>query len=79
MKFKSIVVLTLMLIVALFSVQNAEVITVRFLVWHFTLSQALVILLAAFCGALAGLVVGTLSGLRGSGRAGKGAGSVDAP
>lgn len=64
MKFKTIVVLLLMLLVALFSVQNAEVITVRFLGWQFALSQALVILLSAFCGALAGLAIGTLSRVR---------------
>lgn len=61
MKFKSVVILVLMLLVALFSVQNAEMITVRFLHWSFALSQALVILLAAFCGAVVGLAIGTLS------------------
>jgi len=59
MKVKTILVLLLMILVALFSVQNAEVITVRFLHWQFALSQALVILLASFCGALAGLLIGT--------------------
>jgi uncharacterized integral membrane protein len=64
MKFKAILILVLMLLVALFSVQNAEMITVRFLSWRFAMSQALVILLAAFCGALGGLALGTLSRLR---------------
>ena len=64
MKIKTILVLVLMLFVALFSVQNAEMITVRFLFWQFALSQALVILLAAVCGAVAGLVIGSLSGFR---------------
>lgn len=64
MKIKTILVLVLMLFVALFSVQNAGVITVRFLLWQFALSQALVILLAAVCGAVAGLVIGSLSGFR---------------
>lgn len=53
-----------MLGVALFSVQNAGVITVRFLHWHFELSQALVILLAAFFGGLVGLLLGTTRRLR---------------
>lgn len=62
MNLKTIFVLLLLLLVALFSVQNAEVITVRFLHWQFALSQALVIMLAAFCGALVGLVIGTWGG-----------------
>lgn len=62
MKIKLIAVLGLMMIVALFSVQNAEVITVRFLHWRFTLSQALVILLSAFSGSLVGLIIGALGG-----------------
>lgn len=64
MKFKTIILLILMLLVALFSVQNAAVITVRFLVWEFALSQALVILVAASCGAVFGLVAGAMSGRR---------------
>lgn len=64
MSFKVVVVLVVMLFVALFSVQNAEVITVRFLHWRFALSQALVILLAAFCGALVGLIAGAVTARR---------------
>ena len=63
MNLKTIFVLFLMVVVALFSVQNAETITVRFLHWQFAMSQALVIMLSAFCGALVGLAIGTLSGL----------------
>lgn len=62
MKFKALVLLLLMLLVAVFSVQNAAVITVRFLRWEFALSQALVIMLSAFCGALVGLIIGALGG-----------------
>jgi uncharacterized integral membrane protein len=61
MKIKTILILVLLLFVAVFSVQNAGVITVRFLFWQFALSQALVILLAATCGAVAGLAIGTFS------------------
>jgi uncharacterized integral membrane protein len=56
MNIKLLFVLFLMLLVALFSVQNAETITVRFLYWQFAMSQALVIMLAAICGALAGAI-----------------------
>jgi uncharacterized integral membrane protein len=55
---KLLTALLVMLAVALFSVQNAQVITVRFLHGSFALSQALVILLSAFGGALAGLIIG---------------------
>jgi lipopolysaccharide assembly protein A len=64
MRFKSILTLLLLLVVAMFSVQNAGVITVRFLHWQFALSQALVILLSALCGLLAGFAAGTLSARR---------------
>jgi len=50
-----------MMLVAVFSVQNAGMITVRLLIWRFEWSQALVILLAAFAGALFGLMVGALT------------------
>lgn len=60
MNIKAVLILVLMLVVTLFSVQNAEMITVRFLFWNFALSQALVILLAAFCGAVVGLAIGAL-------------------
>ena len=60
MSIKLLLVLLLMLVVALFSVQNAETMTVRFLYWQFAMSQALVIMLAAICGALAGAIVGAV-------------------
>lgn len=41
MKPKLIIALILLLAVAVFSVQNAAPVTVRFLFWHFTASQAL--------------------------------------
>ena len=62
MKLKTVLILVLLLSVALFCVQNSAVITVHFLFWHFVLSQALVILLSAVCGTVAGLAIGTLSG-----------------
>jgi uncharacterized integral membrane protein len=49
------------MVVALFSVQNADPICIRFFVWQYSMSAALVILLAAFLGALVGLLVGFLS------------------
>ena len=79
MRFKMLLALVLMLVVAIFSVQNAGMITVRFLHWHFTLSEALVILLSAFTGALAGLAIGTLSTRRRANRAKEKAATPTAP
>lgn len=56
MKFWS--VLLLLLAVVVFSVQNAQPATLRFLVWHFELSQALVIMLAAVLGIVVGAIAG---------------------
>jgi uncharacterized integral membrane protein len=64
MRFTLLFSLFLMILVAVFSVQNAGMITVRFLGWSFVWSQALVILLAAFAGALVGLMVGAFTGRR---------------
>jgi len=61
MKLSWIVAIVLMVFVAVFSVQNAEPITVRFLAWQFTISAALIILLAAILGGLIGLAVAGLS------------------
>ncbi len=61
MKASWFFVIFLLILVAVFSVQNAEVMTVRFLLWEVTLSAALVIQLAAVLGALVGLIVGARS------------------
>ena len=64
MNLKFLFVLFLLMLVALFSVQNAEMITVRFLHWQFAMSQALVIMVAATCGGLAGVIAGALTARR---------------
>ena len=61
MKFTWITVILLLVFVAIFSVQNAEPITVHFLSWEITMSAALVIQLAALIGALVGLAAGAAS------------------
>jgi uncharacterized integral membrane protein len=62
MKLSWLFVILLLLLVSLFSVQNAELITVRFMVWQFQMSAALVIQIAAVVGAMVGLLVGAFSG-----------------
>lgn len=61
MKLSWFFVLLLLIFVAIFSVQNADVITVRLLAWEFTLSAALLIQLAALLGAFVGIGIGVRS------------------
>lgn len=61
MKLSWILLILLLVFVAIFSVQNAEPITVRFLAWEISMSGALVIQLAALLGGLVGLTAGARS------------------
>lgn len=61
MKASWFFVILLLVFVAVFSVQNAEPITVHFLAWSTTVSSALVIQLAALLGGLVGLTAGAVS------------------
>lgn len=58
MKLSWFLVILLLVLVAVFSVQNAEPITVKFVAWQVSISAALVIQLAALLGALVGLTIG---------------------
>ena len=49
-----ILVLILIVVVAVFSVQNASIVSLTFLAWHFESSLALVVLLSLLIGMLAG-------------------------
>ncbi|HMK49494.1 MAG TPA: LapA family protein [Thermodesulfovibrionales bacterium] len=55
-----ILLLVIMLIVAVFSVQNAMPVAVTFFFWKLEASLAIVIFLSALCGALIGGIVATL-------------------
>jgi uncharacterized integral membrane protein len=61
MKLSWLFVILLLIFVAVFSVQNAGVITVHFLSWEIQISAALVIQLAALLGGLVGLAFGAWS------------------
>jgi hypothetical protein len=61
MKLSWVFVIVLLIFVALFSVQNAEPITVHFFTWQIQMSAALVIQLAALLGGLVGLACGAWS------------------
>lgn len=58
MKLSWFLFLLVLIFVAIFSVQNADVITVRFMAWEFSLSAALLIQLAALLGVFVGLALG---------------------
>lgn len=61
MKLSWFFVILLLVFVAIFSVQNAEPISVHFLAWQIQMSAALVIQLAALLGGLVGLAFGAWS------------------
>jgi lipopolysaccharide assembly protein A len=61
MDWKFVVVLIFSLLVAVFTMQNAEAVDVQFLTFEFSqVSQALVILISAVAGALIALLFGTI-------------------
>lgn len=60
-KAKGIIAVGLLLLVMIFTLQNAEVMEIRFLFWQISLSRALVIFLVFVLGLVSGLLFGTLS------------------
>lgn len=54
MKIRLISVLVLLLIIVIFTVQNAAVVTISFLFWEFAISRALMIFFVFTIGVLAG-------------------------
>jgi uncharacterized integral membrane protein len=61
MKIKLIFGLILLGLVAVVALQNAEIVTVKFLLWQFSLPRALMILASMGVGLIAGLLFGTFS------------------
>lgn len=65
MDWKFVLVLIFSLLVAVFTMQNAEAVDVQFLTFEFTqVSQALVILISAVAGALIALLFGAIRWVR---------------
>lgn len=64
MKIKLIFGLILLGLVAVVALQNAEIVTVKFLLWQFSLPRALMILASMGVGLIAGLLFGTLLSAR---------------
>ncbi|MDI6600741.1 MAG: LapA family protein [Thermoanaerobacteraceae bacterium] len=61
-----ILVLIFAILVSIFAISNAAPVNINFLYWHYTISQALVILLSAAIGALAIGIVGIFGQIRSS-------------
>ena len=64
MKIKLVIGLILMGLVVVVALQNAEIVTVKFLLWQFSLPQALMSLASMAVGVVAGLLLGTVSRAR---------------
>jgi uncharacterized integral membrane protein len=63
-----IFLLLVMLIVAVFSVQNAMPVSITFLFWKLEASLAIIVFLSALCGAVAGGIIISLLKLKSSGK-----------
>ncbi len=55
--FKFILTIISFVFLVIFAVQNSEIATIRFLVWEFKVSEAIIIIVAAAVGALIGFLV----------------------
>ena len=64
MKIKLVIGLILMGLVVVVALQNAEIVTAKFLLWQFSLPQALMSLASMAVGVVAGLLLGTVSRAR---------------
>ncbi len=63
-----IFLLLVMLVVAVFSVQNAMPVAITFFFWKLEASLAIIVFLSALCGAVAGGIIMTLLKLKSSGK-----------
>jgi putative membrane protein len=57
-QFKIITILIGLVLVTVFAVQNSANVIIKFLIYHFTVSQALIIILSVAVGVVIGLMVG---------------------
>jgi putative membrane protein len=57
MKFKALIVLFFIVLVVIFSLQNSEMIEVKFLFWKLSMSRVLIILGSFFIGLFVGILV----------------------
>jgi uncharacterized integral membrane protein len=57
-QFKAVFIITLVILFALFVLQNTQVVTFSFLVWTFEVSRVLMLVGALAVGCLIGLLIG---------------------
>ena len=60
MHAKTYLGLTLLLLIVIFTLQNAEVVTVNFLLWRLSVSRSLMVFIVLIAGIVVGLVLGSL-------------------
>ncbi|MBU0673720.1 MAG: LapA family protein [Proteobacteria bacterium] len=61
MKSKATAITILLLLVVVFTLQNTEDVSLRFLFWSFSLARALMVFLILSVGMVIGLFIGSLS------------------
>lgn len=61
MHAKAYVGLALLLLTVVFTLQNAEVVTVNFLIWRLSVSRALMIFIVLLVGMVVGFALGSLT------------------
>ncbi|MBN1898637.1 MAG: LapA family protein [Spirochaetes bacterium] len=54
---KFIIILLLLLVLIIFTIQNYEIVKIRFLIWSFQTSRAIMIFLSVLIGGVIGLIV----------------------
>ncbi len=65
MNLKLIAAVAGLLLLGVFALQNSQPLTIRFLVWSFTLSQSLVIFFSGLLGLVVGFALGALAARKG--------------
>ncbi len=57
---KAVIILTAVILIVLFAIQNVEVVDIRFLLWGFSLPRAVLVFVLLGIGFLLGLLVASL-------------------
>lgn len=65
-RVKTVLALIAVVLVAVFAVQNSDPVVIHFIVWEFTVSHALIIVVSVVVGVLIGLLVGLNSSFQAS-------------
>jgi len=57
MNWKGYVILSILLVLTVFTLQNHESVKITFLLWSFTTSRAIIVFLSLFMGLIIGLIL----------------------